>query len=818
MPNQMPETDGVGADDAPTRAMHAKVSAAFAAVVECTGADRQHITEALRVEDPACAAELQRWLACTEQLGEESSSGFLVRPIVGLDRLHPSAAESETEAPQSIGPYRIVRSLGRGTFARVFLGEQDRPVRRRVAIKLLLRDMGASDILARFDRERHALARLHHACIASLFDVGMANGSPYFVMEWVDGAPITAFARERKMPIDERLRLFVGVCRATEHAHERGVIHRDLKPSNVLAFVADSGAAVKVIDFGVAKAIANHCEGPLGHSSLRTLAGALVGTPPYMSPELLDGGADDADTRCDIYALGALLHELIVARPLVDCRNGTVAEWRKQARERPRVHIDASTIALGERWRRDLEAIIETAASPDRNRRYRTAGELGDELERVLEGTPIRARPVGFVESLARRVRRHPLVCGLACGGLVAGATATVALVLTLSASAQNAELKASLFRSALASVASAESLADRLGVDEQRATLQRESLTTARQLVALEPHDRIAMDLLARTLQGAQEVAASMAERSSGDERSALREEASRLRREHLDIRTRIASQPEATIADHAAVAVAMVLIGNEFEGCADYDAARAQYERALGIEEGLLNVEPSNPLLLSRLCYSYERLSVLATRRGDSAVERTLALRRLELAEQLSAMQPTERYSRLNLAEARRFALAFDVVPIVGIASVSDGDDLCVEYLSDCRALARDYPWCKRSQRELAMALGTAAHRLADASEAPERISLLSEGEIVLRRALGTTPDDPDLIDSLASIVSDLSQEAEWSGDDASALARIDEQRALLRWLMERRPNEDIYAKALAICERRHGEVARRATAGLN
>ena len=233
---------------------------------------------------------------------------FMQRPapavVMGLDERRRIA-----EGPGTvIGAYKLLEQIGEGGFGVVFMAEQTRPVFRRVALKVLKPGMDTRQVIARFEAERQALALMDHPNIAHVFDGGeTASGRPYFVMELVRGVPITQYCDENSLPVRERLQLFVDVCQAVQHAHQKGIIHRDLKPSNVLVTLHDDKAVVKVIDFGIAKATGQQ----LTEKTLFTNFAQMIGTPLYMSPEQAQMSGLDVDTRSDIYSLGVLLYELL---------------------------------------------------------------------------------------------------------------------------------------------------------------------------------------------------------------------------------------------------------------------------------------------------------------------------------------------------------------------------------------------------------------------------------------------------------------------------------------------------------------------------
>jgi serine/threonine protein kinase/tetratricopeptide (TPR) repeat protein len=325
-----------------------------------------------------------------------------------------------------IGPYKLQEKIGEGGFGVVYLAQQERPIHRRVALKVIKPGMDTRQVVARFEAERQALALMDHPGIAKVFDGGATqSGRPYFVMELVQGVPITQFCDQCKVSTRERLQLFVTVCQAVQHAHQKGVIHRDLKPTNVLVAIQDDQPAPKIIDFGVAKATGQR----LAADSLHTAFAQMIGTPLYMSPEQAELSPLGVDTRTDIYSLGVLLYELLTGTtPFEKARlqEASFDELRRIIREeeppRPSARITTlekaalSTVAgsqrsdprrLRQQIKGDLDWIVMKCLEKDRRRRYETASSLADDIERCLTDKPIEARPPSARYRFGKFVRRN---------------------------------------------------------------------------------------------------------------------------------------------------------------------------------------------------------------------------------------------------------------------------------------------------------------------------------------------------------------------------------------------------------------------------
>jgi serine/threonine protein kinase/tetratricopeptide (TPR) repeat protein len=354
----------------------------------------------------------------------------------------PSAAQLREGPGARIGPYKLLELIGEGGFGSVFMAEQEHPVRRRVALKIIKLGMDTRQVVARFEQERQALAMMEHSNIARVYDAGATEtGRPYFVMELVKGDPIVAYCDRNSLSIPERLELFAQVCAAVQHAHTKGVIHRDLKPSNILVSTQDGRPNAKIIDFGIAKATGAQ----LTDKTLFTEHRALVGTPEYMSPEQAEGSLD-IDTRTDVYSLGVLLYELLTGTTPFsgkELRSAAYAEIQRIIREveppRPSTRITRSskTLAsvaaqrrtqpakLGAIIRGELDWVVMKALEKDRARRYESPSSLEADVRRYLSGEAVLAAPPGNAYRLRKFILRHK-------GAVSAVAAVLLALILGL--------------------------------------------------------------------------------------------------------------------------------------------------------------------------------------------------------------------------------------------------------------------------------------------------------------------------------------------------------------------------------------------------
>jgi serine/threonine protein kinase len=403
---------------------------------------KQILEEALRLApeqrttylNSACGqdSELRAEVESLIRSHESAGSQFLAAAAPEILELSSAGAPVQTRPNLVIGNYRLLEEIGHGGMGQVWRAEQTAPVRRQVALKLIKVGMYDDEVLKRFELERQSLAIMDHPSIAKVFDAGATpDGQPYFVMEYVHGVPITDYCDQKRLKIEDRLALFIKVCEAVQHAHQKAIIHRDLKPANILVQEVDGRPVPRIIDFGLAKATSTQTQG----ETLYTHLGSFVGTPGFMSPEQCDATALDVDTRSDVYALGVVLYVLLTGcLPFHTGKEQPLNEMLRLVREedppRPsakvstdRENCKAAADARGTEpkqlvsvLRGDLDWVTMKALEKDRSRRYGTASELAGDIARYLNHEPVAARPASFSYRIRKYARRHRVGVAVAVG------------------------------------------------------------------------------------------------------------------------------------------------------------------------------------------------------------------------------------------------------------------------------------------------------------------------------------------------------------------------------------------------------------------
>jgi serine/threonine protein kinase/Tfp pilus assembly protein PilF len=553
---------------------------------------------------------------------------------------------SSAQTLGSIGPYRLLEKIGEGGMGEVWIAEQHKPIRRKVALKVIKSGMDTKQVIARFESERQALAMMDHPAIAKVFEAGETeHGRPYFVMEYVQGIPITAHCDQGRLTTPERLALFIQVCDGVQHAHQKAIIHRDLKPSNILVAIQDGKAVPKIIDFGVAKATAQS----LTERTMYTELGVLIGTPEYMSPEQAEMSGQNIDTRTDVYSLGAILYELLVGALPFDpkeLRRAGFDEIRRRIREedppKPSTKLstmgDASTAEAHKRRteptelirqvRGDLDWITMKALEKDRTRRYGSPSDLAADIDRFLHHQPIVARPPSTVYKTRKFVRRHRVGVG------VASAMAILLVAFSVTTAIQAHRIARERDR------ANQEAEASRQVLDFLTGLFRVSDPSEARgnSVTAREILDKGA-DKITRELEGQPIVQGKLMNTMGFVYRNlGLYDPAQGLLEKALDIRT------EALGPDHPDVAITLSDLGNVQWHKGDLAKAKALLDQALTIREKRFGPDSAE------VANSLHDLGTLNYTQGNYAEARRLLERSLAIRERVLGPEHEDVTNTLN------------------------------------------------------------------------------------------------------------------------------------------------------------------------
>lgn len=638
-------------------------------------------------------AVVQRMLDAERSPQGERLAKSLDDALVDIDdalTLPPSAHDGPL--PEVDDRYALVRLLGSGSTGDVYLADQLRPVRRPVAIKVLRPSEVRRSTVERMRREAVALGALDHPGIATIYDTGVTrDGRPYLATEWVDGPPIDRWCAEHGATFATRCRLLAGVCRAVEHAHQRGVIHRDLKPGNILVRTGEGGPTPKIVDLGIARLLEPHHGPGLG----LTRGGHLLGTIGFIAPEQLAGGA--ADVRSDLFALGRVLEGL---------PGGMEGQAASQ--------------------RRDAAAIVRRATRADPRERYQSAGDMADDLDALLEGRPVAARRQSSMEACLRVVRLHKVATVLAVVALVSVAGA---VVVVGHKSAQLAD----------ANHAQKEILKDTLdglvrilgrypGTRDERVALADRMEAHLATLMVLNPQDKGLRVLAARV--GVERANIAIQD-GVFDRAEVIARQATRTLEGTIDPGT-------ASIDDLRVLAHAIVILGDSLHQLGRPEEARGHHERAMAIHERGVVRFPDHIGLLDDLSWSYDRLGKWFRPVPDAyADQEAWGAERLELAYRLLALDPERTLSKYNLALAHH-----------RLASVYERQDPArsmehvVPAISMLEELLADDPGRAGYIHNLAGAYRHASRLWRERGQTHEAIGHLQRAAFILTAHLGTFP----------------------------------------------------------------------------
>ena len=580
----------------------------------------------------------------------------------------------EGPVASKIGNYRLLERLGEGGFGVVFMAEQEQPVRRRVALKIIKLGMDTRRVVARFEAERQALALMDHPGIAKVFDAGSTDtGRPYFVMELVRGLPITEYCDSKKLPIRARLELVVKVCDALQHAHQKGIIHRDIKPSNVLVTDFSDVSQPKIIDFGVAKATSARLTDKTIFTELRQ----MVGTPEYMSPEQASRTSDDIDTRADVYSVGVLLYELLTGVTPFESKRLRSAAYdeiqriiREEEPPKPSTRLtrhsgsmSAAATArgtpptrLGALIRGELDWIVMKAMDKERSRRYESAGAMARDVENYLEGRAVLAAPPSALYRTRKFARRHrgPVIAAsLIAIALVAGIIATTMMYFRAEDARRDAVESARLaHEQRVQADAAREDIWDlslRLVGDFQGQIIAMPGTVPAREAMsraAVEHMERLA-DAAPQSLKKRLDLAQALAQlaRSKADPRSGNTGDiagALPLQLRALEIR-REAAQSEPNAASHRiALAESLIRVGDLRRYAGAPEEAMGLYTEAVDLLATMSSAGESPEAVRPRLAAALAAIAECRLTRGDPLGALDAALRAQEVRGLLAEREP--------------------------------------------------------------------------------------------------------------------------------------------------------------------------------
>jgi serine/threonine protein kinase/tetratricopeptide (TPR) repeat protein len=801
----------------------AAVKALFLEAAELPPADRA----ALLAEKCGADADLLRrvnaLLAAHDQAGGgDNTASFTASQFAanqtagdGTRSLTPSA---EAAGQVIAGRYKLVERIGEGGMGSVWMAEQTEPVKRKVAVKLIKAGLDSKTVLARFEAVRQALALMDHPNIAKVLDGGVHDGSPYFVMELVKGVPITEFCDARRLTPQQRLELFVPVCQAIQHAHQKGVIHRDIKPANVLVALYDDKPVPKVIDFGVAKAT-----GPtLTEHTLNTGFGGVVGTPQYMSPEQATFNNLDIDTRSDVYSLGVLLYELLVGSPPfanAELKKRGLLEILRVVREEepPKPSTKLSTAdalpslaanrgtepkKLTGLLRNELDWIVMKALEKDRTRRYETANGFAADVLRYLAGEPVIAHPPTAAYRLKKFVRRNRpqvIASSVVLLALVAGVVGTTVGLLEAKRQEGIARDETTKKDAALVEEQRQRGIAE---ANERAATVAKEE--EAKQRAAAVAEKKKAIEFRDKALDAIRATTGTDVEKLLGEKKELSANERAYL--EAIAGRWQAFAKREGTDEQSRAIrAEGHFRVALLWQKLRRLDEARPEYEQGLAIQEKLAAEFPAEPAYRQNLALSHTNLGALLADLGKRAEAEEQYRKGLVIQGTLAADFPAVPDYRTELA---RIHTNLGVL-LAGLGNRAEAEEQYRKGLAIREKLAAEFPAVPAYRSDLAASHGNLGNLLVGLGKRTEAEKQYRQGLAIRERLATEFPAVPVYRSELARSHGNLGNLLVGLGNRAEAEEQYRKGLVIREKLVAEFPTVPAYRQNLALSHNNLGTL---------